>query len=545
MQASLRSISYKFCVVSGSGRFRWVPAMAIAVSFLPLCSRALFAQPAIGERPAVEVHMRQERIDRGDVSLQDLIGHGALLFRAAFNALDGQGRPGSTGAGAPRVPDEPAFIRTSAPESTSCVTCHAKPIAGGAGDFTTNAFVMAEGLDPVTTSVDAETADERNPPSLFGTGAIELLAREMTADLHAIRDEALREASALGPSAEVTRALVTKGVSFGKITVRGDGRVDPTGIEGIDWDLVVKPFHQKGAVVSLRQFTNNATNHHLGMQSMERFGPGEDPDLDGHADELTVGDLTAMAVFQATLGVPGRRIRDHPAVREAVARGERLFADIGCASCHVTELRLRDGFFYEPNPWNPPGNLRPEDVPRPVAVDLTAEGPGPHLERAAGGGAVVAAFTDLKRHDLNDRDFDHFANERLAQGSLYGSASPSSFYDEPPETDRPTREFLTRRLWDAGSTAPYGHRGDLTTLSQAIHFHGGEARGARDAFMSLADGDRAAVLEFLLCLQILPPGSPRVVYDPVDEDGRSPRPGRVRDPVDDLRDARRPGSPIP
>ena len=31
-----------------------------------------------------------------------------------------------------------------------------------------------------------------------------------------------------------------------------------------------------------------------------------------------------------------------------------------------------------------------------------------------------------------------------------------------------TELFLTRKLWDVGNSAPYGHRGDLTTLTDAI-----------------------------------------------------------------------------
>ena len=50
---------------------------------------------------------------------------------------------------------------------------------------------------------------------------------------------------------------------------------------------------------SLREFTNNAMNHHHGMQTVERFGAGIDPDQDGHVDELTVGDVTAATIFQA------------------------------------------------------------------------------------------------------------------------------------------------------------------------------------------------------------------------------------------------------
>jgi hypothetical protein len=50
------------------------------------------------------------------------------------------------------------------------------------------------------------------------------------------------------------------------------------------------PFHQAGAVVSLRQFTNNAFNQHHGIQSEERFGLGVDEDGDGFANELTRAD---------------------------------------------------------------------------------------------------------------------------------------------------------------------------------------------------------------------------------------------------------------
>ena len=123
--------------------------------------------------------------------------------------------------------------------------------------------------------------------------------------------------------------------------------------------------------------------------------------------------------------------------------------------------------------------------------------------------AIVRAFTDLKRHNLNDSDFDHYANELLPQGTLAGFADASDFtvFPEP----RPTEEFLTRKLWDAGNSGPYGHRGDLTTLTEAIKFHGGEARTSRDDFIALPPEDQAAIIEFLKTLQVLPDNSPRVI----------------------------------
>lgn len=470
--------------------------LLIAVSTVSL------AQPdmiIVGERPALEQHLDQAQIERGDIKLDLLIGYGRDLFNMRFNALDGQGRPGSTGSGVPRAPDQPAFIRTSGPDSNACVGCHNQPAPGGSGEFVANVFVLAQTLDPVTVSVAPEISNARNTLGMFGAGAIEMLAREMSAELIAIRESAAAKAIKSGHS--VTRPLVTKGVNFGRITVMSDGKVDPREIEGVDWDLIIKPFHQKGAVVSIREFTNNAMNHHHGMQSVERFGVSVDPDLDGVVDELSVGDITALTLFQAALPAPGPVASRYSERRRAATRGEENFAAIGCTSCHRASLKLDSRLFTEPNPFNPSGNLRPADVQQAIVFDLT-EGPrGRHLTRTASGGALVHAFTDLKRHNLNDDDFNHFANEQVPQGNLAGFADPAGF--TIPNQPRPLEAFLTRKLWDAGNSDPYGHRGDLTTLTEAIHFHGGEARPQRDAFFDLSPDQQADIIEFLKSLQVV------------------------------------------
>ena len=458
----------------------------------------------IGERPALERHVDQREVDAGRVGLRELMQAGQLLFDARFNRLDGQGRPGSTGTGTPRGAHQPAFIRTSGPDANSCAGCHNQPRSGGAGDFVANVFVLAQERDPVVTSLDERDSNERHTVGMMGAGAIELLAREMTAELVAAREQAAREARESGRAAR--RPLRAKGVSFGTILVEPDGRVDPRGIEGVDWDLIVKPFHQKGAVVSLRDFSNTAMNQHHGMQSVERFGADVDADRDGTLDELSVGDITAVTVYQAALATPGRVRPAHPARRAAAARGEALFGRAGCTGCHLPSLVLEDPVFTEPGPYNPPGNLRPGDVARPFAFDLTREGQWPRLERRPAGGAVVRAYTDLKRHDLNDGEYGHFANERAAQGTLAGTWPAAAFTEPPPP--RPLRQFLTRRLWDTGDAAGYGHRGDLTTMTEAIHFHGGDARASRDAFFALPEEDRAAIVEFLKTLQVLPDSAP-------------------------------------
>ncbi len=457
----------------------------------------------IGEVPACPPHMDQSQIEHWNLDFVQIFEHGRILFDARFNFLDGRGRPFSTGSGAPRANPGPDFIRTSGPDATSCFGCHNQPRSGGAGDIVANVFVLAQNLDPVTTSIEPQFSNERNTLGMMGSGPIEMLAREMTAELHAIRDKARQQAAQSGQS--VTRPLIAKGVRFGQITVLPDGRIDPARIEGVDWDLIIKPFHQKGVVVSLREFTNNAMNHHHGMQPVERFGADTDPDGDGVVNELSVGDITAATIYQAALNVPVQVLPTQKVRRDAAIKGGGLFASVGCTQCHVSAMVLKSAYFTEPNPYNPPGNLRLQDVPYPYQYNMTTQGESPRIQGTYNGGAVVRAFTDLKRHDLNDDDFDHFANEQVPQGMINGFAPASDFTVAP--YPRPTREFLTRKLWDAGNSAPYGHKGDLSTLTEAIFYHGGAARIVRDRFFALSQADQACVIEFLKSLQVVPPGN--------------------------------------
>lgn len=449
------------------------------------------------DSPVLSGHIEQADIDAGKYSLQELSEAGRKVFVALFNICDGQGRPSTTGGGDHRDPGgQPAFIRTSSPESNSCAGCHNMPRAGGAGDFVANVFVLAQTMNPVTFSVAAAESNERNTLGMFGSGAIDMLAREMTADLRS-------QAAGL---ADGKHTLKTKGVEF-EVTISA-GAV--TASRGIDTDLIVKPFHQAGVVRSIREFTVNALNHHHGMQAEERFDlnshKGNPPDYDGDgvSRELTVGDVTALTVFQAALGVPGRMMPATPEARDEVLRGERLFAEVGCASCHVPEMRLRSADFVEPYSLNPSGTFANGE--KPFVFGMTQAGEGPYLE-ADGGGAIVRAYTDLKRHNLcddpgNASGIRFYCNEKLAQG-------------RPGQDGRPGAEFfITRKLWDVGNSAPYGHRGDLTTITEAILAHGGEARAARDAFAGRPVEDQAVVVKFLKTLAVLPTGSTLFVFAP-------------------------------
>ena len=456
--------------------------------------------PGFPEEAVIQNHLSQADIANGKLSFDEIFEAGSRLFEAKFNLCDGQGRPASTGGGAKREPDEPSFSRLSGPDANSCAGCHNIPRSGGAGDIVANVFVAAQMHDPVITSTDPAFSNFRNTPGMFGAGAIELLAREITAELLAQRDEARDKARSLGNP--FTIHLVAKGIPFGMLTVYPDGFLDTSDIEGLDPDLIIKPFHQAGRVISLREFSNNAMNHHHGMQSEESFDlnpkRGEDWDEDGVAHELTIGDITAITIWQAGLGVPGRVLPDDNAGRREVQNGEALFDSIGCTSCHLPQLFLESAVFVEPNPYNLIGNFRNEDMA--YAFNLTEQGEGPFLEKY-GSGAIVRAYTDLKRHNLCDDEIDHYCNEQVAQGRFDQDGQPGAHY------------FLTAKLWDAGTSAPYGHVGDLSTLTEAILAHGGEARKTRDRFVDLSPADQQAVVRFLKSMQVLPEGMDRIVSE--------------------------------
>ena len=448
----------------------------------------------IGDTPALKIHTSQSAVERGDLTLEEVFERGQALFMTSFNTLDGAGRPETTDTSSsnfrPRQEFPRNFNRISGPDANSCVACHNVPRAGGGGDNSNNVFVLADRFPFVNFDMNEGDAfeehsldmvgDERAALSVFGAGLMEMLAREMTEELQSILQQAIREASTTGTP--VTKDLMTKGVGFGSITAWPEGTFDTTKVEGVDSDLIIKPFMQKGVIVSLREFVVKALNQHFGMQAVERFGDDEDPDADGVREEITRGDVTALVMFLASFPPPGRVVPTHPEARAAAKHGEELFRTTGCTMCHIPELRLNDPVFSEPNPFNPGGKLQVSEVEHPIIVDLTRKGPSPRLKREADGSVLVPAFTDLKRHEMGDE----LNNELLKHEGV------------------PTDQWLTRKLWGFANEPPFLHHGRATLISEAIMAHGGEAQKARDSFAALSSDDQAAVVEFLKTLQSLP-----------------------------------------
>lgn len=455
--------------------------------FLPLLASFLLPVSTfsneIGSERAIPFHLTNESLQT--FSIEQLTAHGQLLFEAKFTTEDGVGRPMATSSEVPvkqsRVFPQ-AFVRTSGPDANACRGCHNDPVLGGAGEFAMNVFA-SEGINnPNFTSLDAQFSNERGTPHLFGVGLVELLAREMTRDLQAIRDAAVEQAR--NSNRSVVAQLETKGIQFGEIEVDPRGFVSVERIDGVDFDLVVRPFNQKGVFNSLRQFSINAMNTHHGMQSDERFGERwtheTDFDEDGVAQELTPADISALVVFQARLPAPEQVVWQDERLSEAVDSGEQHFVDAGCAECHRPELPLESLTFFEPGPYNSAGTLRPGENVHSLAFDLPTE----NLRLGDDGKWYVPLFSDLKRHVIADAETPFLGNERLSQRFI------------------PNEVFITPRLWGVGSTAPYGHRGDVTTMREIIFHHGGDAKNSRVAFESLPETAQLELIEFLKSLRI-------------------------------------------
>lgn len=167
---------------------------------------------------------------------------------------------------------------------------------------------------------------------------------------------------------------------------------------------------------------------------------------DGLHDDPEIADsmLDATTFYVRTLAVPARRD-----VSNAVAlQGERIFKQLNCAGCHI------------------PTMYTGVDVRLPVLSNQR-----------------IHPYTDLLLHDLGD-DLADGRPDYVANGN----------------------EWRTPPLWGIGlfaktnGTPYYLHDGRARTLTEAILWHGGEAKRSKDAFVQLTKADRDALLKFLQSL---------------------------------------------
>jgi hypothetical protein len=388
----------------------------------------------------------------------------------------------------------------------SCAGCHGRPrgSAGFGGDVFTR-------------------PDSRDAPHLFGLGLQEMLADEITADLRAIRSQAIRSAARYRRS--VTLPLQSKGLRFGQITASRTGVVDTSKVEGVDPDLRVRPFFAHGGEFSIRGFTVGAFNDEMGLESpdqdlrtassggrvvtpagmvldgrLDRVQPPattsetSDDDGDGKVNEMPTALVDHMEFYLLNYFKPGKTRETH-----ASRVGRSAFMSSGCATCHVPDLRIqRDRRVADVETAFDPvrGRLNRLFSTATGLVKPIADGSGlPTLKEPARGSFLVRDFfADFKRHDLGPA-----FHERNFDGTI-------------------RTHFLTEPLWGVGSTPPYGHDGRSINLMEVILRHGGEAKRSRDKFAALPPTTQESLIAFLETLVLFPPDDTASNLDPGNHD---------------------------
>jgi CxxC motif-containing protein (DUF1111 family) len=200
--------------------------------------------------------------------------------------------------------------------------------------------------------------------------------------------------------------------------------------------------------VTLGRFGLKANNPNLLQQSAGAYVndmgvtnplfPAVDGSMD--IDEKTLKD---NVFYVQTLGVPNRTLLNRPEVK----KGEKLFTQANCNACHISELKTGD---HE--------------------VKILAK-------------QTIHPYTDLLLHDMGDE---------LADGR--------------PDFQANGQEWRTSPLWGLGLTqtvlpnAGYLHDGRARTIEEAILWHDGEAKNAKETFRNLSTSDRTAMIQFLQSL---------------------------------------------
>jgi hypothetical protein len=447
---------------------------------------------------------------RGDINTPDssafiiardparAVRRGRQIFQRKFLGHQGQGPLFNDGDG-----DINTELRLGAGLMDSCAGCHGRPkgSAGSGGDVATR-------------------PDSRDAPHLFGLGLKEMLADEITADLRAIRAEAVHKAQARRTS--ITRRLTSKGIHYGVITAHGDGSVDVSRVQGVDPDLRVRPFFLHGGTMSIREFLVGAFQAEMGLQAVDpdlaaacsgsrivtpagmvldgskdvvecppTANPAADPDGDGVRNEISTSLVDYMEFYLLNYFKPATYQQT-----SSTRHGRLLMLSVGCARCHIPDLKIKEDrrvadveTLYDPDRGNPFNRLFATVTALFQTVDdHTAL---PSLKRPNRNAFVVKdIFTDFKRHDLGPN-----FHERNYDGTI-------------------RTHFLTTPLWGVGTTAPYGHDGRSINLPEVILRHGGEAQHERDLFAALGSRDQDDLVAFLSSLVLFPPDDTSSNLDP-------------------------------
>lgn len=164
-------------------------------------------------------------------------------------------------------------------------------------------------------------------------------------------------------------------------------------------------------------------------------------DGDDRIYELDQTGLDLVTYYSRNLGVPARRDWDDP----QVLRGKQVFHASGCAACHT---------------------------PSYVTHRLSGQ-PEQSFQ-------LIWPYTDMLLHDMGP-----------------------GLADNRPEGRATGREWRTPPLWGIGLTqqvsghSQFLHDGRARSLLEAVLWHDGEARVARDRVVTMPKADRDALIRFL------------------------------------------------
>jgi len=435
-----------------------------------------------GAPNAATVRLNQATIDSGGISAADVFDIGDFTFEHIFTVAEGLGNalPGAPGNGTARpafrnIPNNVHFAAFGAPEAQSCVTCHNVGGDDGAGDANHNIFQNGDGINKAS-------GLPRNPPTVLGNGYRQRIGEEMTADLQGIL--AAAKAQVASTHVAVTKALTSKGISFGSLTVNADGTVNFGATVGVDTDLIIKPFGWKGREATLKRFVEGGFRVHFGIQSQPQVdlkcpntnllgtGACPDPDGDGVVNELTEGGLSAMAVYMGLREIPVRVPAISTAAQARANSGETLFKNVGCATCHTQFMTANSAIHVEAA-----DSLANKGTGgKGITLNLCVDNKDPKVT-CVGNSATIEVFSDFKRHDVG-----------------------TALQDNAPFNQIAANQFITPPLWGIAVSAPYMHNGSARTLQDAILAHAGDAQAVRNSFAALTADQQSQIVEFLLTL---------------------------------------------
>jgi CxxC motif-containing protein (DUF1111 family) len=309
---------------------------------------------------------------------------------------------------------------------------------------------------------------QRNPTPLFGAGLID-----------AIPDRVLEEAA----------------------KVKHSGFPEVAGRASRLKDKRIGRFGWKAQTPTLQDFVLTACAVELGLEvpGHHQAGLPQKPDAKAKGLDLTGEECNALESYVRGLPKPAERRPSTEADAREIDGGRKLFASIGCATCHTPKLGQVDGIYSDlllHDMGQQLGDTGQYSVfdPSSSEEEFVDEDPGPIADAAASPAVDLDAVV-------------------VVQTSANACPTPGSGGAVKRPTTGPASRFEWRTppLWGFRDSGPYLHDGRADTLDQAVALHGGESSKIAVKYFGLSPRERRQVEAFLKSLTAPIPGTPERV----------------------------------